>query len=110
MTHFERTMAAAKATEVLNDLRRTCATAGLAEVPACMRRSFCKRHKGVPQDCEGLWSVTGDNIVYLKDGMVTFGCWLPTEEGVAIPLFSLRMNAADFLQRWKEVQKQEVNN
>lgn len=113
MTHFERTMAAANATEVLNDLSRTCATAGLAEVPACMRRSFCKRHKGVPQDCEGLWSVTvkkGDNIVYLKDGMVTFGCWLPTEEGVAIPLFSLRSCAAEFLQRWKEVQKQEANN
>lgn len=113
MTHFERTMASAKAAEVLNDLRRTCATAGLAEVPACMRRSFCKRHKGVPQDCEGLWSVTvkkGDNIVYLKDGMVTFGCWLPSEEGVAIPLFSLRSYAADFLQRWKEVQKQEANN
>jgi hypothetical protein len=30
--------------------------------------------------------------------------------GVAQPLFSLRMSAAEFLQRWKEVQKQEANN
>ena len=113
MTHLEENIAAAKAEELLDTIRRAIEADGFAEVPACMRRNFSKGHQGVPRDCEGLWSVTvkkGDNIVYLKDGMVTFGCWLPTEEGVAIPLFSLRSCAAEFLQRWKEVQKQEANN
>lgn len=110
MTHLEENIAAAKAEELLDTIRRAIEADGFAEVPACMRRNFSKGHQGVPRDCEGLWSVTvkkGDNIVFLEKGAVTLGCWLPTEEGVAHPLFSLRMSAAEFLQRWAEVKKQE---
>lgn len=110
MTHLEENIAAAEAGELLDAIRRAIQSDGFAEVPACMRRSFCKGHKGVPQDCDGLWSITvkkGDNIVFLEKGAVTLGCWLPTEEGALNPLFSLRMSAAEFLQRWEEVKKQE---
>lgn len=112
MTHLEENIAAAEAAEVFNKLGRTCAAAGLVEVPACMRRSFCKGHSFVPQDAEGLWSLTvkgGDNVVFLKDGTAIFGLWSPTAEGVAIPLFIQRMSADKFLQLWAEAQKQAAS-
>lgn len=88
MTHFERTMADAKTEELLEAIRRAIEADGFAEVPACMRRSFCKGHKGVPEDCEGLWSVTvkkGDNIVFLKKETSPSGVGSPQKKGCESP-------------------------
>lgn len=101
MTRFEETTKIAESLEIL---ARGCKDSGLAEVPACMRRTFCKGHQGVPLSCLGLWSLAhkkGDDVAFLTgDGTIVLGLWVPREEGVSAPYKIQRLSTDEFLALW----------